>query len=204
MGRESDSAPSAPGGAVLTVRSVSADPDVPADGAAHRVLLVQLGSAGPGGRVLPRLPAPPAVAAHLPVGPDAGLRHGAHVLPHGLPPGPLPRSQQGQASTVSRSPLRGHTGGSGSAPGAGRTHRPRGRGVAVTPVPGVCSGRHTHGVLSLAGLGVRSGPWYPGCWNLVSLVRPLKSPGLDGFPPNSQESAGPRLAVAAFWFCGVR
>ena len=41
------------------------DPQLPPDGAAHRLLLVQLGSADACGRVLHGLPAPAAVAAHL-------------------------------------------------------------------------------------------------------------------------------------------
>lgn len=68
------------------------DPDLHLDGAAHRVLLLRLGPADAHRRVLPGLPPPPAVAAHLcahPVWSDAGLRHGSHIFPHGLSPGPL-------------------------------------------------------------------------------------------------------------------
>lgn len=91
-------------------RSVPADPGVPADGAAARLLLGELGAADAGGRVLPGLPAPSALAAHArahPVGADAGLPHGAHGLPHGLPPQPLRRSQQGQVPAGSHPHLLG-------------------------------------------------------------------------------------------------
>ncbi|XP_037354842.1 DENN domain-containing protein 3 isoform X4 [Talpa occidentalis] len=77
---------------VLSAREGAPDPDVPPDGAACGAVLLQLGPVDAGGRVLPGLPAPAAVAAHLcarPVEPDAGLPHGSHLLPHGLPPRPL-------------------------------------------------------------------------------------------------------------------